>query len=139
MPALIHPQKAVLEANLSFYEAFAAQNLTAMDRVWARNTLVACLHPGWPALYGREQVMASWRSILQQDNGPPIRCADPKAFLMDEAAFVICTERLGTTELAATNIFAQEDGLWKMVHHQAAPFSRRQLPVEMVPPKNELN
>ena len=133
-----HPRQAVLQANLAFYEAFAAGDVAAMDQVWARTHLVACIHPGWQVLHGRDQVMASWRAILDND-APAIRCEEAKAFVLDESAFVTCVEHVGDSELVATNIFAREGGLWKMVHHQAGPFSQRVLPVEIVPPKNELN
>ena len=38
---------AVLAANLEFYRAFAARDLAAMDRIWARRATVLCTHPGW--------------------------------------------------------------------------------------------
>ena len=53
------PDRAVREANLSFYEAFAHQDFEAMKQLWATQSPVLCIHPGWPALHGREQVLAS--------------------------------------------------------------------------------
>ena len=57
-------QDAVLAANLEFYRAFAARDLTAMDALWARRAPVACLHPGWTALKDREAIIESWAGIL---------------------------------------------------------------------------
>ncbi len=37
-----------------------------------------------------------------------------------DAAFVICTEKLFTEDLVATNVFVCEAGTWKIVHHQAS-------------------
>lgn len=132
------PDRAVLEANLSFYEAFAAQDLPAMDEVWASAHAVSCVHPGWQAIHGREQVIASWRAVLRH-NSAPIRCEDARAVVFDEAAYVTCVERIASAQLAATNFFVLEDGLWKMVHHHAAPFTERSVPVELVPPRGTLN
>ena len=57
-------ERAVLAANAAFYRAFAERDVAAMDALWARSTPVACIHPGWQVLNGREAVMASWRGIL---------------------------------------------------------------------------
>lgn len=132
------PDRAVIEANLSFYEAFAAQDLAAMDELWSRTNPVSCIHPGWQAIYGREQVMASWRAVLRH-NSAPIRCEDARANLFDEAAFVTCVERIASAQLAASNYFVLEDGLWKMVHHQAAEFTQRNVPDDFVVPRGTLN
>ncbi len=132
------PDRAVLEANLSFYEAFATQDLSAMDAVWASTHTVSCTHPGWQAIHGREQVMSSWRAVLRH-NSAPIRCEDARASVFDEAAFVTCIERIASAQLAASNFFVLEDGLWKMVHHQAAPFAPRSVPDELVVPRGSLN
>jgi SnoaL-like domain len=34
---------------------------------------------------------------------------------------ITCEEELGSGTLVATNIFAKEDGVWRIVHHQAGP------------------
>jgi ketosteroid isomerase-like protein len=141
------PERAVLEANLAFYEAFAAQSFEAMARAWATEQPVVCIHPGWQPLYGREEVMASWRAIL---SGEPteIRCESPRVLVHDEVGLVTCLERIGgaparsgseITHLAATNVFVLEEGVWRMIHHQAGPFADRTVGGEMAPPPESLN
>ena len=132
------PDRAVLEANLSFYEAFAAQDLNAMTEVWSSTHPVTCIHPGWQTIHGREQVMSSWRAVLRH-NSAPIRCEDARAMVFDEAAFVTCVERIASAQLAASNFFVLEEGLWKMVHHQAAEFTTHRVPEELIPPRGTLN
>jgi ketosteroid isomerase-like protein len=112
----------VLFANASFYEAFKVESLAAMDALWARRAPVACIHPGWPALVGRARVMASWKAIFES-GAPAIRCASAEAHVLGDAAFVTCTELLEDGQLVATNLFAREDGRWRMVHHHAGPVS----------------
>ena len=127
-------EEAVLAANREFYRAFAGRDLTAMDALWARETPVACIHPGWDALLGREPVMESWAAILGGPGAPQIRCEAPQAFVLGEGAFVICREVLGQQGwLIATNVFAREEGVWRMVHHQAGP-ARAPTPAEQRPP-----
>ena len=119
------PEAEVLATNQAFYDAFARGDLPAIDALWAQSAPVACIHPGWDALHGRDEVMASWRAILSGDGSPGIRCARPSAHLVGESAYVICTEVLGDAELVATNVFCREDGGWKLVLHQAGPVHRR--------------
>jgi ketosteroid isomerase-like protein len=110
---------AVLAANEGFYKAFAARDVRAMDRLWAQRAPVVCIHPGWQALRGREPVMASWKDILGGPGAPPIVCVRPTAYVLGDAAFVVCNERLPGAELVATNIFTREDGEWRLVQHHA--------------------
>ena len=110
----------VLSANASFYEAFRVGSLAAMDALWARREPIACIHPGWPALIGRARVMASWNAIFES-GAPPIECAGAEAHVLGDVAFVTCIERVDDGQLVATNLFAREDGSWRMVHHHAGP------------------
>lgn len=113
-------EREVLAANHAFYEAFASRDLRAMDDLWARHAPVACVHPGWKPLRGREQVMASWSNILQGPSPPAISCAAATVHLLDDVAFVICTEHIPPGSfLAATNVFVREDAGWRLVHHHA--------------------
>ena len=113
----------VLAQNRAFYAAFRQRDLDSMDELWAQRVTVACVHPGWQPIRGREQVMASWRAILGQSSVPQVRCADASAHVMGETAFVLCEELLGEGRLVATNIFVREDDDWRLVHHQAGPMA----------------
>lgn len=116
-------RSALLRTNAAFYRAFAERDIEAMDELWAHALPVACVHPGWPALHGREDVMASWRAILLGGESPEIRCEQAVAMLVGEVGLVTCVERIGDDALVATNVFAREQGLWQIVHHQAGPVS----------------
>jgi len=111
----------VLEANSAFYAAFAARDLAALEAVWARRAPLTCIHPGWNALRGRDEVMASWRAILG-GSPPAIRCTAAAANVAGEAAWVVCLEQIpGGPALAATNLFVREERAWRLCHHQAGP------------------
>jgi len=111
---------ALLMANLEFYRAFTTRDLTAMARVWAQETPVLCLHPGWTLLRGRAAVMESWRQILANPEAPRVMCHEDQAFLFGEVGIVTCEEELDGGALAATNMFVKEQGIWRLVHHQAS-------------------
>jgi hypothetical protein len=118
-------QQAVLFANDAFYRAFAARDLKAMDEVWAREAPVACIHPGWGVLRGRDDVMESWARILGGAGAPKIVCREPNASVLGAVAWVVCFEAIGDNFLIATNLFVLEGGAWHMVHHQAGPTADR--------------
>ena len=125
-------ESAVLEANATFYEAFAARDLEAMEAAWSTGELV-CVHPGWPPIRGHREVLHSWRSIFENDDGPTPQCEAPSCRLAGDSAVVTCRERLGGAILVATNVFALEDGRWRMVHHQASALARVPATPEMDP------
>jgi len=112
---------AVLFSNEAFYRAFADRDFTAMDGLWSRRHPVACIHPGWSPIAGRDQVMASWRGILSNPQSPAVICRRPQAYMQGDSAFVICFEEVDGSFLIATNYFTRETGGWKMTHHQAGP------------------
>ena len=116
-------REAVLFANEAFYRAFADRDIEAMYETWARGMRVACIHPGWPPVLGREAVLESWESILRNPGSPKIVCRAPQAYLRGEMGFVICYEEIEAQFLIATNVFVREGGLWRIVHHQAGPTS----------------
>jgi ketosteroid isomerase-like protein len=111
----------ILFANEAFYLAFETKDMAAMDALWACEAPVACTHPGWPSLSGREQVMQSWAAILANPETRGVAMRGARAHRCGEAAFVTCYEMIGESLLAATNVFVRESGRWKLVHHQAGP------------------
>jgi ketosteroid isomerase-like protein len=121
---MIGSELEVLEANEAFYRAFAARDLDAMASLWAERHPVACSHPGWDVLDGRDEVLGSWRGILASPSAPAVTCSLAQAHVLGEAAFVTCHEVLqGGVRLSATNLFAREGGRWRLVHHQASPIA----------------
>ena len=112
---------AVLFANEAFYRAFCDKDSAAMDTVWAVSSPVCCIHPGWEAIHGRADIIASWRAIFSSGGSPEITCAAPRVHFYGDSAFVVCFEEIGGDYLIATNYFVREKGRWKMVHHQAGP------------------
>jgi hypothetical protein len=117
---------AVLAANLEFYRAFTVRDLVAMETLWARQTPVACIHPGWPALCDRDAVMESWQRILSNPEAPRIACFNEQVLLYGDTALVICEEELDGGTLIASNFFVREETGWRIAHHQAGQLIARQ-------------
>jgi len=130
--------EAVRDANRRFYEAFAARDLAALDALLARDAPSACVHPGWPPLVGRDEVLASWEGILGSGQSPAITFSDATVHLLGDAAYVICIEHLPGGHLVATNVFVRESGAWKMSHHQAGAIADF-APADDEPPQGTLH
>ena len=114
----------LLEANQTFYAAFSSGDIEGMDALWANQAEVSCVHPGWPPLFGRDDVMSSWRSILLGGQAPKVVAERARGIAMGpDAGRVVCLEQLRGQTLVATNDFCLEGGLWLMVHHHAGPLT----------------
>jgi ketosteroid isomerase-like protein len=127
---------ALLAANLEFYRAFTTHDVGAMERIWALETPVLCLHPGSELLRGRAAVLESWRQILSSPEAPHVVVHEDQAFLFGEVGIVTCEEELDGGSLAATNMFVKEQGRWCLVHHQASPILSRRAET---PPRGRLH
>ena len=110
---------AVLQVNATFYAAFAAADMAAMAAVWAHDAPVAVIHPGTPAIAGREAVLQSWREIFAPAVAVDIACVDPQVQLHGDFAIVLCQERINGHFLAASNTYRQTGDGWSLVMHQA--------------------
>jgi ketosteroid isomerase-like protein len=114
-------EEAILAANRAFYTAFNDRDPKAMEQLWATEHRASCIHPGWAPLVGRDNVVESWRAILGSPGSPEIAVTDAHVVMVSDAAFVTCIEHLPAGTVAATNVFVNERGEWRMVHHHGGP------------------
>jgi hypothetical protein len=107
-------------ANEAFYLAFESKDYAAMAHLWSESRDVICIHPGWPALIGRDAVMQSWRSILGNPAQGAVSFYGADARDLGAGLYaVVCYERAGADTLVATNVFLAEDDRLRLVLHQA--------------------
>ena len=95
--------------------------MDALEGLWSITAPASCLHPGWPPLHGRSEVMDSWQRIMTGPNPPQITCHHATASLIGEVGLVTCYEQIGREWLVATNLFNREGTGWTMFHHQSGP------------------
>lgn len=109
----------------AFYRAFRERDLAAMERLWAEELPVACMHPGLGVVRGRAAVLRSWRGILAHPKAPVLHCQDVTVSLLGTSAYVTCLAgRLDEPpRLVTTNVFTMEKGRWRLVLHHCAPLS----------------
>ena len=118
----------VEQANARFYQAFETLDLARMERVWAHDEHVKCVHPGWPILIGWEAVRSSWATIFENTGEMRFTLSDVRASARSDLAWVTCTEnifsevqgRLAVTSVLATNVFERGADGWRLVHHHAS-------------------
>ena len=115
-------ESALRTANDSYYQAFAARDLAAMEALWAPEG-VACVHPGWPALIGRKAVIGSYRDIFRNPSQEAVTARDPKIVIGEGDGRVYCVEEVGGGLLLATNWFRLIEEDWRLIHHQASPLA----------------
>jgi ketosteroid isomerase-like protein len=123
MEGAMTDRDTLLAGNAAFYSAFQRGDYEAMASLWALENSISCVHPGWPALIGRDAVMGSWHAILGGGANGPISFHDCNAILTGREGRVLCIESIGGHLLQATNIFHQILGSWKLVHHQSSPIA----------------
>ncbi len=127
----------VIFTNERFYQAFGTGDFEGMERLWAKEIAVSCIHPGHSPLTQRKDIIESWHLILQGGSAVGLQCKAPEVMLHGDIAWVICYEFLEGGYLIATNLFVQQNGEWKIIHHQAGPTSGR--PAEEPKPLGGIN
>ncbi len=125
-------ETAVAAANLAFYRALEARDISAMDQVWLHERSVSCVHPGWHRLNGWSEVRRSWENIFANARRWTVACEDLLIHVLEDVAWTTCIELLTLSgsdpeeepaRMQATNIFARQDGEWRLVHHHASAFA----------------
>ena len=114
-----------LEAvNSSFYAHFEAADIQGMSDLWVNSDEVWCTHPGWPTIFGWDQIRVSFEQIFSGPGLPQFLTSHVRLHGNDHAAWVFVEEHLlgsSLSAVAAVNVFKNDQGIWKMVGHQAAP------------------
>ena len=114
-----------LEAvNSSFYAHFEAADIQGMSDLWVNSDEEWCTHPGWPTNFAWDQIRVSFEQIFSGPGLPQFLTSNVRFHGNDHAAWVFVEENLlgsSLSAVAAVNVFKNDQGIWKMVGHQAAP------------------
>ncbi|GII95652.1 3-dehydroquinate dehydratase [Sinosporangium siamense] len=126
---------AVETANQTFYTAIENADLDRMTEVWAEDSevgKVSCVHPGWPLLSGRAEVLRSWALIMA--NTPYIQfvLTDVVTTIIGDVAVLSCAENILTAgdagdasfaagKVVATNTFIRTPAGWRLWMYHGSP------------------
>ncbi|MGW3494050.1 nuclear transport factor 2 family protein [Streptomyces sp. NPDC001020] len=142
----------VEQANTAFYEAMEQGDFEALSALWltpsdlgvdeeyhdpADTGVISCVHPGWPALTGRGEVLRSYALIMANTDYIQFFLTDVHVSVTGDTALVTCTENIlsggpapdDSDELGplvgqlvvATNVFQRTSDGWKLWAHHASP------------------
>ncbi|MFE7615747.1 nuclear transport factor 2 family protein [Streptomyces sp. NPDC057496] len=129
---------AVEEANTAFYEAMERGDFEELSGLWlpGEDLTVSCVHPGWPVLTGRGEVLRSYALIMANTEYIQFFLTDVGISMTGDTALVTCTENIlsgGPAEdgnelgplvgqlVVATNVFRRTPDGWKLWSHHGSP------------------
>ncbi|MEV4425372.1 nuclear transport factor 2 family protein [Streptomyces sp. R-07] len=129
---------AVEAANTAFYEAMETGDFEGLSGLWLDDgaTPISCVHPGWPVLTGRGEVLRSYALIMANTEYIQFFLTDLRISLTGDTALVTCTENIlsgGPAEdgaelgplvgqlVVATNVFRRTPEGWRIWSHHASP------------------
>ncbi|MEU6812335.1 nuclear transport factor 2 family protein [Streptomyces sp. NPDC046831] len=139
-------------ANTAFYESLESGDFELLTSIWltpadlgvdeeyhdpADAGVVSCVHPGWPVLSGRSEVLRSYALIMANTDYIQFFLTDVHVSVTGDTALVTCTENILSggpapaegDELGpllgqlvvATNVFRRTRAGWKLWSHHASP------------------
>ncbi|MER6556808.1 nuclear transport factor 2 family protein [Streptomyces sp. NPDC001027] len=139
-------------ANTAFYEALEQGDFDGVSSFWLAPSdlgvdetyhdpadvgVVSCVHPGWPVLTGRAEVLRSYALIMANTDYIQFFLTDVHVSVTGDTALVNCTENIlsggpapeAGEELGplvgqlvvATNVFRRTPDGWKLWSHHASP------------------
>ena len=122
-------QDAVKAANDEYYRAYNARDFDAMEKIWAKNVPVACIHSSYPRLTNRDEVLKSYKVIFDVPNLPESIHQQDEFVVTGDTAMVTAYERWsgGQKIFASSKIFIREDGEWKLFIHHSSQVTQRVL------------
>ncbi len=120
---------AVLNANRAFYEAFQSLDAEKMEKVWARDPSIICIHPGWRKLSGWGPIMSSWERIFENVFEMKFELGETDVTISGDLAVVVVEENLtqrgydgiSRSQVIATNVYERLGDAWFMVMHHGSP------------------
>ncbi|GGU30260.1 nuclear transport factor 2 family protein [Streptomyces lavendofoliae] len=130
--------EAVELANTAFYEALERGDFEEVSDLWMDDSqgVISCVHPGWPVLTGRGEVLRSYALIMANTDYIQFFLTDVKVSLAADTALVTCTENIlsgGPAEdgadlgplvgqlVVATNVFRRTPDGWRLWAHHGSP------------------
>jgi uncharacterized protein (TIGR02246 family) len=131
--------EAIEKVHAEFYAAFEAADLDRMSSIWVDDPHeVVCVHPGWPLLRGRAEVLRSWALIMA--NTPYIQfiLTDTQTQIIGDQAVVTCSENIITADeettdgfaaggsVVSTEAFVRTGGGWRLWLYHGSPVLNRE-------------
>ena len=120
---------SLIDANTRFYRAFELFDIEEMNELWDKDLAVTCIHPGWPLIQGRSEILQSWINIFNNTMVMQFTISESSIKIEGDWGWIVCTESLRSVvngkvnegRVEATNIFRRVENQWYLVHHHGSP------------------
>lgn len=121
-------QDAVRKASMEFYAALNNMlngDAAALAKIWSHSDQVTTMHPVGGRETGWAKVNETWQQVAKVMSGGQVKLEDQSLQVAGDMACEVGTERGSATlagqrisiEHRVTNVYRQEGGQWKIVHH----------------------
>ena len=114
----------VVRANAALYTAFENGDVDLMEAVWDAESpeALVCVHPGWPMLRGRPEVLRSWSAVMANTAYIQFFLTEVQVSVTGDVSVVTCTENVLTSaDVVATNVFVRRRDGWRLQVHHGSP------------------
>ncbi|MCB5166002.1 nuclear transport factor 2 family protein [Streptomyces bambusae] len=127
--------EAVERINTAYYDAMERGDFEELSALWLDDE-ISCVHPGWPVLSGRGEVLRSYALIMANTEYIQFFLTDTRVNVIGDTAVVTCTENIlsgGPAEdgagpgplvgqlVVATNVFRRTPAGWRLWSHHGSP------------------
>jgi ketosteroid isomerase-like protein len=124
----ISAEREVRKASEQFYAALnrmLSGDAGPMGDIWSHSAGVTAMHPIGGREVGWDRVRESWEQVAKMASGGQVKLSDQVIQIAGDMAYEVGTEqgeaKLGGQQVSlehrVTNIYRQEAGAWKIVHH----------------------
>ncbi len=139
MTTRLDDEQAVERANQAFYDAVENGDYPGLESVVLDGPLaasVSVVHPGWPVLRGRDEVLRSYALIMANTDYMQFFLTDVEIAVAGDTAVVTCSENIlsgGPAQpdgsagdlvgglVVATNVFRRTSEGWRLWAHHGSP------------------
>ena len=119
--------RAASDQFYSALEAMANGDASSMADIWSHEADVTTMHPIGGREEGWEAVRGSWEGVASASTDGTVTQSDQVIRVTGDLAYELCTESASWTfageqmslEGRSTNVYRNESGEWKIVHHHA--------------------
>lgn len=120
------PFKTAFAAHEAFYQALETADIELMNRVWSSAENTVCIHPLWPALVGRQAIVASWAEMFKHGSKMEVDTQLISQHETTNSCTHLVQETLSvygrsSSPVLATNGYELTEEGWVMVLHHASP------------------
>jgi ketosteroid isomerase-like protein len=88
MPSPEELSRTLEAMNRRYYDAFQSLDIELVDDIWWHDADATCVHPGWDARHGWQEIRASYEEIFGNTRSIRFALGDVRSHVVGSVAFV---------------------------------------------------